>query len=182
MSNVATKVESGGRRMTMFGVICIILGLIAMAVPALTSLSSVLAVGVLVMAAGILRMIWAFGAGSFGRGLLGFAIGGLTLLCGLAMVANPLFSLGVLTLVIAAYLIVDGVAEIIGSFRMSGSGRGWLMFGGIASIVLGVMIWKQFPLSGAWAIGVLLGVKLLFVGMAMVTGGSVLKTVAKASA
>jgi uncharacterized membrane protein HdeD (DUF308 family) len=181
MSNVATKVESGVRRMTMFGVICIILGLIAMAIPALTSLSAALAVGLLVTAAGFLRMLWAFGAGSFGRGLLGLAIGFLTLLCGLAMVANPLFSLGVLTLVIAIYLIADGVAEIIGSFRMGGSGRGWLLFGGIASIVLGLMIWRQFPLSGAWAIGVLLGVKLLFVGIAMVTGGSALKSLAKAS-
>ena len=57
-------------------------------------------------------------------------------------------------------------------------GRAWLLFGGIASILLGTMIWRQFPLSGTWAIGVLLGVKLLIVGTIMIAGGSAVRSFA----
>ena len=55
------------------------------------------------------------------------------------------------------------------------------MFGGAISIVLGIMIWRQFPLSGVWAIGVLLGIKLLFGGMIMVAAGSTVRAVAGAT-
>jgi uncharacterized membrane protein HdeD (DUF308 family) len=56
-----------------------------------------------------------------------------------------------------------------------GPGKGWLMFGGVASIVLAVMIFMQFPLSGTLAIGIFLGIKLIFVGMTMLTLGTTLK-------
>jgi len=125
-------------------------------------------------------MIWAFQAGSFGKGLLALAIGGLTLLCGIAMVANPLFSSGVLTIVLAIYLVADGISEIAAGFKVRPeSGWGWLLFNNIISIVLGIMIWRQFPLSGVWAIGILLGIKLFMVGLTMVTGGSVVRSAAR---
>jgi uncharacterized membrane protein HdeD (DUF308 family) len=47
------------------------------------------------------------------------------------------------------------------------------------SIWLGIIIRRQFPLSGVWAIGILLGIKLFFVGLIMVTGGSVVRSMAK---
>jgi uncharacterized membrane protein HdeD (DUF308 family) len=182
MSSISKEVRSGGRRMTFLGIITILLGLAAMATPMLTGLSVVMIVGVFVIIAGIMRMAWSFGAGTFGRGLLAFAIGGLILLCGLALVANPLFGSGILTVIIAICLIADGIAEVMGAFRVGSGSRGWLLVGGIVSIVLGMMIWRQYPLSGSWAIGVLLGIRLLFAGMAMITGGSAVKKLANAAA
>ncbi len=150
-----------------------------MAAPAITGLSIAMIVGVLVIIGGILRMVWAFSAGSFGKGLLVFAVGCLTLLCGLALVTDPLFASGMLTVILAVALFADGVAEIVGAFRVpGGSGRLWLIIGGIASIALAVMIWRQFPFSGSWAIGILFGVKLLFVGMAMIAGGGTVRRIA----
>jgi uncharacterized membrane protein HdeD (DUF308 family) len=135
--------------------------------------------GLLVLAGGIVRIIWAFQAGSFGKGLLMFAIGGLTLLCGIALVANPLFVSGVLTVVLALYFILDGISEIVGGMRLRpGSGWAWMLFGGIVSVLLGIMIWAQFPLSGLWAIGILLGIKLFFVGLIMVMGGAAVRSMA----
>jgi uncharacterized membrane protein HdeD (DUF308 family) len=177
MSNVLTEVQSSGNRMKIFGVISLILGLLAIAAPAFTGLSVLVSVGFLVMGGGVLRMLWAFGAGTFGKGLLAFAIGVLTLLCGIVLVTNPLFTSGFLTILIAICLFADGLAELVGSFSLGpNSGRGWLIIGGIASMVLAVMIWRQFPFSGLWAIGVFLGVKLLFVGIAMLTVGSGVKS------
>jgi uncharacterized membrane protein HdeD (DUF308 family) len=123
-------------------------------------------------------MFWAFQTGSLGKGVLVFVIGGLTLLAGIALLANPLLASGVLTIVLAIYFVVDGVAEIATAVALPpGPGRGWLLFGGAVSILLGIIIWRQFPLSGVWAIGVLLGIKLLFGGMIMVAGGSTVRAV-----
>jgi uncharacterized membrane protein HdeD (DUF308 family) len=66
-----------------------------------------------------------------------------------------------------------------GNQRRPLPGSGWLIFGGVLSILLGAMIWAQFPLSGAFAIGILLGIKLFMVGLIMVTGGSALSASAR---
>ena len=177
---ISTKVKSGGRKMTLFGIISIVLGICAIAAPAITGLSVVMMVGLLVIVGGIMKMLWAFAAGSFGKGLLAFAMGGLTLLCGISMAGNPIFATAFLTVIIAGFLFADGIAEIVGAFRLNpDSGRVWLLIGGIASIILAGMIWRQFPLSGAWAIGVLLGMKLLINGIVMFAVGSAVRSLAK---
>lgn len=180
MNELTDLAKTEGKNLTALGAIAIILGFLALMAPGLTGFSIALLVGVLVILGGLVRMIWAFGAGGFGKGLLGFAIGGLTLLCGIALVSNPLFSAGVLTIVLAVYFVADGLSEVAAGFQgRLANGRGWLLFSGIVSILCGIMIWQQYPLAGAWAIGILLGIKLFMVGLVMITGGSVIRTVAK---
>lgn len=180
MSQIAKDVQSTGRRMTAFGIITIIVGIASIAAPLVTGVSIVVTVGIFVIAAGILRMMWAFGAGSFGSGLLAFALGSLTLLCGLSLVSEPIFAFGFLTFLITIYLFADGLAEIGGAFRLAPeSGRLWMIIGGVASILLGIMMWQQYPLSGGWAIGVFLGIKLLFIGIAILTAGTGVRTIAR---
>jgi len=180
MGKIAKDVQSAGRRMTAFGIISIVVGIASIAAPLVTGVSIVVTVGIFVIAAGILRMMWAFSAGSFGSGMLALAIGGLTLLCGLSLVSDPIFAFGFLSVLIAIYLLADGVAEIAGAFRLAPeSGRLWMIVGGVISILLGIMMWEQYPLSGGWAIGVFLGIKLLSIGFAILTVGTNVRTVAK---
>ncbi|MDX1382102.1 MAG: DUF308 domain-containing protein [Thermoanaerobaculia bacterium] len=167
--------------MTIFGILTMILGFLAMASPLVAGASVALLVGVLMIIGGAARLFWSFKAESFGQGALKFAIGALTLLCGLAMVGNPLYGVSLLTIVLAAYFIVDGLFEIVGAFQVRPQqGWGWLLFGGIVSLLLGLMIWRQFPLSGAWAIGILVGIKLFMAGLMMITVGAAAGAVAKA--
>jgi len=169
--------------MTLFGVLTMIFGVLAMSAPLLTGMSIALIVGVLVLFAGAVRVIWAFKAESLGQGLLTFAIGGLTLIAGIAMVADPVLGAGVLTIVLTAYFLVDGVFEISGAFKVRPeSGWGWLLFGGVVSVLLGFMLWRQFPLSGPWAVGILIGIKLIMAGMIMITVGSTARSMAKQAA
>jgi len=163
------------KRMTTFGIIAIILGLLAMVAPVITGLSIALLLGFLVVVGGIVRLVWAFQAGSLGEGILKFLLAGLTLVCGMLLVANPLFASGFLTILLSLYFIVDGVSEIAVGL---GSKRGWFIFAGVVSILLGVLLWAQFPLSGAWALGILLGIKLLFIGLIMLMGGSAVRSMA----
>jgi len=166
--------RQAGGKMKIMGVLTIAFGVLAIASPWVAGQSIMWLVGVLVMAGGLTRMVWAFQAGSLGKGILVFLIGVLTLLAGIAVIAHPLMTSAILSVLLAVYFLADGLAEIFaGSALPAGRpGKGWLIFDGIVTLILGVMIFTGFPLSGFVAIGVLLGVKLLLAGMTMLTLGT----------
>ena len=165
--------------MKLLGIVTILMGVIAILVPVATGLSVFLFVGMLVVAGGFFRIFWAFKSDSVGQGLMTFATGGLTLLCGLALVANPQFLSGFMTILLVAYLIIDSAVEITAAFQLRPlQGWGWLFAAGVFSFILGVMLWAQFPVSGALAVGVILGVKLVFVGIIMLGVGSAVRDAA----
>src|SRR5206468_4759091 len=89
MGELAQAATSGGRSLTAFGVMAIILGVLALLAPGVTALSLSILLGLFVTAGGILRMLWAFQGSSPGKGLLTFALGTLTLVCGIVLLANP---------------------------------------------------------------------------------------------
>jgi len=180
MNKLTNDIRISSNRMTSFGVIAIILGMLAMMLPGFTGLSVVFFLGLIVTIAGIVRILWAFHAGSIVKGLISFLIGGLTLICGVLLMFNPLFASGVLTILLTLYFICDGIFEMMAAVqRKPMEGWGWLMFGGIVSVLLGLMIWAQYPLAGAWAMGILIGIKLFMVGLIMVTGGAVMREMEK---
>lgn len=157
------------RTLKVMGIAAIALGILVMLVPGLVGYSIAIVIGLLVTLAGLLRIIWAFRAATLGKGMIMLAVGGLTLAAGLAIVIHPVFASGVLTILLAAYFMVDGAAEIAaGYLAKPRAGWRWLVGAGIVSIILGVMILSQFPLAGAWAVGILLGIKLLFVGLVII--------------
>jgi len=150
------------------GIGIVIAGVLAVISPFIAGLSVTIAVGVLMIAAGVSRLFLAFKMGTFGRGLLMFVLGALTLVAGGYLVARPGMGLATLTLVLAAYLFVDGVFEIIYAFRLRPiKGWGWRLFSGIAALALGIMIWRQFPVSGMWAVGTITGIHMIFAGSSM---------------
>ena len=143
--------------------------------------SVVLLIGILVLVGGIARLLWAFKAEG-GERLFFIVIGSLTTLAGILMVANPMFTAGLLTILLTIYFIADGIFEIAGALRVRPTaGWGWMLFAGIVSLALGVMIWQQFPLSGAVAIGVLIGIKLFLAGLMMITVGTTVRAAVKAA-
>lgn len=147
------------------GILVAIAGILALLAPLAAGLSIAIAVGILLMVSGIFRMFFAFKMGSFGPGLLVFVVGLLSALAGLYMVARPGMALATITLVLAAYFIVSGVFEIIWAFRLRPiQGWGWTLFSGIVALALGIMIWRQFPVSGVWAVGTLVGIHMIFGG------------------
>ena len=76
--------------------------------------------------------------------------------------------------------LVDGVFEIIWAFRLRPiKGWGWQLFSGIATLVLGVMIWRQFPESSLWAVGLLAGIHMIFAGSSITSVCSATRGAAK---
>lgn len=176
MTDGNAAVGAMGKHSTSLGVLTIVAGILVMLAPTLAGVSLVLMVGALVLVAGAARMFWAFRAASIGGGIWRLLIGFLTVLGGIALLANPVLGSGVLTILLAIYLIVDGIAEVgAGVGLRPARGSGWMIFGGVLSILLGLLLWQQTPLAGAWAIGILLGIKLLMAGFLMLNVGSTLR-------
>ena len=168
MTAEKTVLQNVSSKMRLMGWLSIVFGGLAIAMPWIAGQSILMMVGILVMAAGIMRMIWAFQAGSLGKGILVFLIGVLTLLAGIAVIAHPLMSSAVLTIMLAVYFLADGVSELISAFSVK-EGKGWLLFDAVVTVMLGIMIFTGFPLARTVAIGVFLGIKLLFAGITMLT-------------
>ena len=179
---LAKAVKKDATTLIILGVLTVILGVLAMMSPMMAGMAVSMMVGFLLILAGITRTIFAFKAQSWGKGILAFVLGLLTLLVGLAMVFRPVLGLTSLTLVLAAYFFIDGIFEIFEAFDLKPlKGWGWMLFGGIVSVLLGFMIWGQWPVSGAWAIGILVGIKLIFAGWAMVGIGAAGRSIAGAA-
>jgi len=124
-------------------------------------------------------MFLAFKMGSFGHGLLVFLLGLLSIVIGGYMLSRPGMALATLTLVLAVYFVVDGVFQSIWAFRLRPiKGWGWSLFSGVVSLALGIMIWRQFPVSGIWAVGTLAGIHMVFGGSSV---ASVCATARKAA-
>ncbi|MCX2794628.1 HdeD family acid-resistance protein [Microbulbifer thermotolerans] len=163
--------DASGKTMTALGILTIVLGVIALMAPVMTGISVAMFVGVLVLVGGIFRLIWAFRADSLGKGILGVLLGVLTIIAAVVLLSHPLLLARTLVILLAIYFIVDGVVELMAGWRASAeSGKMWLVLGGIVSILLGVILWMQSPLAGSWVLGILFGIKLIFVGIIMVSG------------
>jgi uncharacterized membrane protein HdeD (DUF308 family) len=162
------------------GILVVIAGFLALLSPLVAGLSVAIAVGVLLIASGVSRLFLAFKMGSFGPGLLVFVIGLLSIVAGGYMVSRPGLALATLTLFLAAYFFVDGIFEIIWAFRLRPiKGWGWTLFSGIAALALGIMIWRQFPISGVWAVGTLAGIHMIFGGSSVASICSAARSAAK---
>ena len=162
------------------GVVAVIAGVCAIMSPLVAGLSVAIAVGVLLVASGVSRLFLALRLGSFGVGLLVFVLGVLSIIVGGYMVARPGMALATLTLVLAVYFFADGIFEIIWAFRLRPiKGWGWTLFSGIAALVLGIMIWRQFPVSGMWAVGTLAGIHMIFGGSSLASVSGAARSAAK---
>ena len=180
MSDVAQDVRGVSRWSTVMGILTLVLGMLAISAPLVSGVAVAITVGLLLSASGIVEMAFAFRAGSFGRGLLAFLFGGVSLVVGGVMMARPLFGLASLTFVLVTYFLIDGLTHIsCGMKYKPAQGWGWIVFGGVVSTLLALMIWRGWPLSGGWAIGVLVGIRLVFAGWAMIAMGAVGRAAAR---
>jgi uncharacterized membrane protein HdeD (DUF308 family) len=151
------------------GVILIIVGTMALTSPLVAGSSSTIMVGVLLVIGGIGQCILDFKAGAFGRSLLTFIVGLLMIIAGSYMATQPVVGLASLTLILVIYLVVTALFELIMAFQIRpAEGWGSMLINGIVTLLLGIMLWRQFPLSGAWAICIVFGVKMMFSGWLLV--------------
>jgi uncharacterized membrane protein HdeD (DUF308 family)/gas vesicle protein len=155
-----------------FGAVLAALGIFAVLAPLFTGIAVTLLVGVLLLAAGVVEIVVAFKSESFGDGALKFVLGGLSVLAAFVIFATPQVSLGFLTMILALYFLIAGVADIVLAIQLRPEeGWGWMLTAGIVSIGLATLVAVQWPVSGVWAVGLYIGFRMLLHGWMLMALG-----------
>jgi uncharacterized membrane protein HdeD (DUF308 family) len=152
------------------GIVQIIAGALAIAVPVVASLAAVGVFGAILIVTAIMQIAHAFNVRAWPRSLW-YGLGGLLYgIAGVLVVLYPFSGALTLAVLIAILLIAEGSARIVfGTGLRPAPGWGWLVAAGISSILVGVILLLGWPTTALWGIGLLLGVNLIFTGAANVT-------------
>ena len=131
------------------GIVLVILGTVAIGSAVAMTIVSVLFLGWLLIVGGVFEVVHGFSHRPWSGFFINLLGGVLYAVAGLVMVANPALAAVTLTLVIAVMLIVAGLFRLLIAFSTPLHHRGWLVLNGAISILLGVMIWRAWPVSGS---------------------------------
>jgi uncharacterized membrane protein HdeD (DUF308 family) len=171
-------INAATRHLFAYGVILVILGMLAIIAPRVAGLAVQFMIGWLILFAGGTWTLYATQARTWGSGLWEALVGILAVIGGLSIIARPVMSLEVLTLVLAIYFIATGVLKLALSLELRPThGWGWTLWSGVISIFLGVLVMRQWPSSGVWLVGTLVGIELIFGGFSLIRIGSATHTV-----
>jgi uncharacterized membrane protein HdeD (DUF308 family) len=158
------------------GIGAFITGAVAILVPAIASVTIALFIGWIMVAGGIAMAVQAISYRVPLRALEAL----LTLIAGLYVVIFPLNGTVTLTFVLSVWLFATGVLSLLTATRLGRTPEGWSTgIGGVLSIILGFLIADSLPSSAAWAIGLLVGINLIFWGVRALIGAQLLKPVAQ---
>lgn len=153
------------------GIILVLLGAAAIIVPVIATLAFTLLIGWLFLISGIVGLIttfWLRNAPGFWWSLVSGVIG---IAAGIVLIRWPISGTVSLTLVLIAFFVVEGIATLMYAFehRVQLSGRwGWMLASGIVDLILAGIIFAGLPETATWALGLLVGINLLFGGTAMI--------------
>ena len=146
------------------GIALILLGMVALSAAFVATIATVLVLGWILIIDGVFQAVMAFWSRRWSGFFLHLLAGVLTLIVGFLMLSKPVAAGLALTLLLAAFFFVNGFFRIVASLAMQFPSWGWLLLSGVVDVVLGALIWSEWPQSGLWVIGLFVGIDLLFHG------------------
>jgi uncharacterized membrane protein HdeD (DUF308 family) len=147
------------------GIVLIVVGMAAILFPLVSTIAAKIMLGWLFLIGGVFMVLHAFSSQGWQGFVWSLLIGILYLIAGGYLAFFPLTGLLTLAILLAALFLAEGVAEIIMAFRIRPhEGWGFMLLSGIAALAVGVMIALDLPGSATWALGLLVGINLLFSG------------------
>lgn len=153
------------------GIVLLILGAAAVLVPVVATLAVTILFGWLFLISGVVGLVttfWMRHAPGFWWSLVSAVLG---IVVGVMLLASPLGGAFSLTLLLIAFFIVEGAASIMFALdhRRELSGQwGWMLISGIIDLALAIMIFTGLPSTAAWAVGLLVGINMIFGGAALI--------------
>lgn len=146
------------------GCVAILMGVVSIAAPLLATLTTVSVLGYLLLFGGLVEVGAAFGAVKWSGFFLQILAGVLHSFIGFLMIANPGLTAAAFTLMLAVFFLVGGAFRTILAISERFPAWGWVAFNGVVTLLLGVLIWRQWPETSLWVIGTFVGIELLFSG------------------
>jgi uncharacterized membrane protein HdeD (DUF308 family) len=150
------------------GILLIIVGTLAIIYDVAATLISVLFFGWLLIIVGAVEAIQSFWQPKWGGFFMHLIVGILAAVVGFNLVTSPAAGALVLTLIMAVYFIVIGIIRSITAISMRFPSWGWVLFSGVITFILGILIKNQWPISGLWVIGLFIGIDMICSGWSYV--------------
>jgi len=147
------------------GILLFILGGLAISFTVSATLLTVFILGIILLAAGLAQCIMAIREPQWSGFFLNLLAGLLAMVMGYLFVQSTGVSAVTLTLLMAVYFMVSGLFKVFTAATHRFHQWGWMLGNGIAGLILGALLWAQWPISGLWAIGLFLGIDLLMMGI-----------------
>ena len=182
-SNLGSSLTSDVKSRTgwgiFLGILTVALGILLMAYPLATATITTIFIGSILVIAGVVEIVLALRSHTAGRFFLRLLLGVVYGFGGLLLLFNPLWGVGVLTVVLGVMLLFEaGVALVLGFEMRPVSGWGWLIFDAVITAILGFLILAHWPSSAVWAMGTLVGAAVLVRGITRIALSSRLRRVA----
>lgn len=164
---VLKRITSNRKRLLGFGVLSLILGIVGIFMSSTMTITSIFIFGIFMLSIGLIFLVEAFSAPKWKGKLFNLLISLLYVFTGIIMMIEPTAAAVWFTFIIAAVLIGIGSIRIIIGFQVKGElvGWGWISSLGLLNIILGVMIYAQWPESGLWVIGLFISIDLIMQGI-----------------
>ncbi|MBS0171944.1 MAG: HdeD family acid-resistance protein [Nitrospira sp.] len=150
------------------GIAFLVLGMIALAYTVLTTLASVFVFGVAFFFGGIFQAVHALKTSKWKGFFLDLLVGVLYVTTGLLMAVHPLAGAQSLTLLLAAVFLAMGLFRVMGAVILQPPSWGWLLVSGMITLLLGMLVWIQWPGSALWLIGTFVAIDMIFNGIWLV--------------
>ena len=168
-TDVSTDIKQDVNGSLVIGVLLIVLGIVAIALPAVSTIVAENWIALILTSAGTAKLVYAFQ----NRNSIGFIwkllLSVLYIATGVVLFVYPLTGVLTLTLLLGSFLLTEGVFELILAFRLRTQPNWtWVLVDGIITLVLGGMIWFQWPFDAPWLIGTLVGASVLSTGISRV--------------
>lgn len=178
---VRAGLERSWKLLMGLGVLAIFVGCVAILVPAVAAVGTAIFIGWILVIAGAFLVAAAFSAVSIGSVLLRLIWAILTVVVGVWLIIEPHNGTLTLTLVLGIYFLFMGLTRIAVAFAGRGQPNAGLVgLSGFAGLVIGILILVKFPSSADWAIGLLVGIDLIFAGWTLTSVALVGKDLSRA--
>jgi uncharacterized membrane protein HdeD (DUF308 family) len=151
------------------GALLIVLGIIAIALPVVSTIFVETWAALILISAGAAKLVYAFQSRESGGFLWKVLLSILYVATGIMLFIYPSTGILTLTLLLGSFLLTEGVFELILAFRLRPQPNWtWVLGDGIITLVLGAMIWFQWPFNAPWVLGTLVGASVLFTGISRI--------------
>jgi uncharacterized membrane protein HdeD (DUF308 family) len=147
------------------GIVLVLLGIVAVIGETTATLASVVALGAIVLFAGVAHVASAFIARGPGHVILLLLVGVLDIVVGAMLVGHPLAGALTVTLLLAALLVFGGIFRIVSALWLRFPRFGWVALSGLVTFLLGLILWIQWPFSATWFLGLAIGLNFILAGM-----------------
>lgn len=168
-TDVSTDIKKNRTTSLWIGVLLIVLGIAAIALPAVSTIVTETWIALILISSGAAKLVYAFQTREQGGFIWKLLLGALYIATGVMLFVYPSTGVLTLTLLLGSFLLTEGVFNLILAFRLRPqSNWTWVLGDGIITLLLGAMIWFQWPFDAPWVLGTLVGASVLFSGVSRV--------------